>query len=183
MANIVAGRVDPLSSVVVFDSKIWDGPGRANRVPANPQLERGGATLHTANTIQELAAAAGLPAESLEKTVTDYNDAVRSNAFAKLDPARTTKRYAASPIEVPPFFAIPMCAGITYTMGGIKIDGEARVMDRNGRAIEGLYAAGTTTGGLEGGERARYVGGLSRAGVFGMKAAQHIARRVAATKT
>lgn len=181
MANILAGREDPTSAVLVFDSKIWEGPGRANRVPANPLLERSGATIHRADTLEALAAATGVAVEPLVNSVATYNDAVNTGSLDKLDPLRTVSRYAPMPIAIPPFFAIRMCAGITYTMGGIKIDGQARVVGTNGRPIEGLYAAGTTTGGLEGGERARYVGGLSRAGVFGMKAAQHIASRAAAT--
>lgn len=182
MANIVAQRADPLSAAVIFDANIWDGPGRANRVPANPQLERSGATIHRGSTLEQLASVAGLPAAALVNTVNVFNQAVRSDTLAKLDPARTTKRYKALPIVEPPFYAIQACAGITYTMGGIKIDGDGRVMGSDGCAIDGLYAAGTTTGGLEGGERARYVGGLSRAGVFGMKSAEHIAHGLAATK-
>jgi fumarate reductase flavoprotein subunit len=46
----------------------------------------------------------------------------------------------------------------------------------DGSAIDGLYAAGTTTGGLEGGEPAAYLGGLTKAGVQGLCAAEHIAR-------
>ena len=80
------------------------------------------------------------------------------------------------PILKAPFYAIPMCTGITYTMGGIRIDADARVLRPDGRAIGGLYAAGSTTGGLEGGERATYLGGLTRAGVQGLCAAEHIAR-------
>lgn len=182
MANVVAGRADPLSSVVVFDAKIWEGPGRANRVPANPQIERSGATIHKAQTIAELAAVVKLPVQALTETVNQYNQAVRTGALAHLAPARTTNRHVAMPIETPPFFALEACAGITYTMGGIKIDGETRVIGKSGKPFVGLYAAGTTTGGLEGGERVRYVGGLSRGGVFGMKAAEHIAHNLAATK-
>jgi fumarate reductase flavoprotein subunit len=83
--------------------------------------------------------------------------------------------YPAQPLVQPPFYAIPLCAGITYTMGGILIDGQARVLHEDGGAIAGLYAAGATTGGLEGGPLAGYVGGLLKAGVMGMRAAQCIA--------
>ena len=178
LANTVARRENPLSAVVVFDSKIWDGPGRAGRIPANPQLERSGATIFRGNTMGELVAAARLPCAALADSVMEYNSALHSGSLAKLAPRRTTTSYAAMPIEVSPLYVIQACAGITYTMGGIRINGEGRVAGRNGRSIEGFYAAGTTTGGLEGGERVHYVGGLSRAGVFGMKAAEHIARSV-----
>ena len=67
-----------------------------------------------------------------------------------------------------------MCAGITYTMGGIVIDEFARVLDTGGSVIPGLFAAGTTTGGLEGGPAIGYVGGLVRSSVMGFRAAEKI---------
>ncbi|HEX4892208.1 MAG TPA: FAD-binding protein, partial [Hyphomicrobiaceae bacterium] len=65
--------------------------------------------------------------------------------------------------------------GITYTMGGIRVDGSSRARRAGGGIVEGLYAAGSTTGGLEGGARAAYIGGLTKAGVQGLLAAEHIA--------
>ena len=41
--------------------------------------------------------------------------------------------------------------------------------------IAGLYAAGACTGGLEGGPQTGYIGGLLKAGVMGLRAAQSIA--------
>ena len=45
----------------------------------------------------------------------------------------------------------------------------------NGSAIAGLYAAGGSTGGLEGGGALGYVGGLIKACVFGLRVAEHAA--------
>jgi fumarate reductase flavoprotein subunit len=72
--------------------------------------------------------------------------------------------------------AIPICPGITYTMGGIAINGHGRVLRPDGSVITGLYAAGSTTGGLEGGGRVGYVGGLVKAGVMGLRAGEHVAQ-------
>ena len=55
------------------------------------------------------------------------------------------------PIKTAPFYAIPLCTAITNTMGGIAIDGDCRVLDTGGKPIPGLYAAGSTIGGLDGG--------------------------------
>ena len=79
------------------------------------------------------------------------------------------------PIAQAPYYAVPLCAGITYTMGGIAIDPDGRVQRQGGGAISGLYAVGATTGGLEGGSGIGYVGGLIRAATFGMRAAECIA--------
>ena len=43
--------------------------------------------------------------------------------------------------------------------------------------IDGLYAAGGSTGGLEGGGALGYVGGLIKACVFGFRVAEHAAAR------
>jgi fumarate reductase flavoprotein subunit len=67
-----------------------------------------------------------------------------------------------------------VCAGITYTLNGIAIDEWSRVLDRNGRVMPGLYAAGSTTGGLEGRERVGYVGGLCKAAVTGLRAGEDV---------
>ena len=63
------------------------------------------------------------------------------------------------------------------TMDGIAIDGHGRVKQRDGMPIDGLYAAGGTTGGLEGGGALGYVGGLIKACVFGLRVAEDAARR------
>nr|WP_173025560.1 FAD-binding protein [Acidovorax sp. SRB_14] len=55
---------------------------------------------------------------------------------------------------------VPAIAGITYAMSGISIDGDGRILTREGQPIPGLYAAGCASGGLEGGEKTGYVGGL-----------------------
>ena len=60
-------------------------------------------------------------------------------------------------------------------MGGIRVDGASRVLRNDGSVIAGLYAAGSTTGGLEGGGKAAYIGGLAKAGVQGLLAAESIA--------
>jgi fumarate reductase flavoprotein subunit len=69
---------------------------------------------------------------------------------------------------------MPICAAITNTMGGILVDGHGRVLDKNDKPIPGLYAAGSTVGGLDGGPHAGYVGGLIKA-VIGLLAAEAIA--------
>lgn len=56
-------------------------------------------------------------------------------------------------LDTAPFYAIKIAPGIHHTMGGIKIDTEAHVIDTDGNIIPGLYAAGETTGGIHGGNR------------------------------
>ena len=81
-------------------------------------------------------------------------------------------------INTAPFLAIPTVPGITYTMGGIVTNEKGQVMSNNNAVIPGLSAAGATTGGLEGGEQAAYIGGLMKSGVFGMIAAEEAANQI-----
>ena len=43
--------------------------------------------------------------------------------------------------------------GCLHTMGGIKINAQAEVVNQAGKTIPGLYAAGEVTGGVHGGNR------------------------------
>ncbi|HYM73652.1 MAG TPA: FAD-dependent oxidoreductase [Stellaceae bacterium] len=177
ITNDLARLDDPLCATVICDAPIWEVAGKAAQIPPNPQLLAGGGTLHRADTLAALAAAAGLPPDQLAETVAVYNDAVRFNRLATLLPERSSRSGPPQRIETPPFFAIPICAGITNTMGGIAIDGHGRVKRPDGTVIAGLYAAGGATGGLEGGGALGYVGGLIKACVFGVRVAEDAAGR------
>jgi hypothetical protein len=59
-------------------------------------------------------------------------------------------------------------------MGGIVVDGNGAVLDRNDTPLPGLFAAGSTVGGLDGGPNAGYVGGLIKA-TIALRAAEAIA--------
>ena len=176
VANTIARLANPLSAWALFDHAIWEGPGRAARIPANPQLANAGGTIIRANSLLELAAKTGISAERLELTVSAYNHALASAQTASLTPPRSAQPIVPLPIAQPPYYAVPLCAGMTYTFGGIFTDGDARVMSTRGAPIAGLYAVGATTGGLEGGAGGGYVGGLIKGVAFGMRAAEHIAQ-------
>jgi succinate dehydrogenase/fumarate reductase flavoprotein subunit len=73
--------------------------------------------------------------------------------------------------EVPDVYryAVHVIAGITHTIGGIRIDSKARVIHEDGTPIDGLYAAGADAGGISTGG---YSSGLASALVFGRIAAE-----------
>ena len=176
IANAIAAQADPFSTTLIFDHAIWEGPGRGGLIPVNPHLPAVGGTMHSANDLDELARQLGMEPRRLVDTVRTYNDGIKNGTLAALDPARRTSRHAALPIAVAPYYAAPVCAGITATMGGIAINEHAQALREDGSAITGLYAAGGATGGLEGGPEIGYVGGLVKCGVTGLAAAEHIAR-------
>lgn len=177
--NAIAKLPDPLSTFVVFDDAIWKGPGRDWLLPANPYLIRAGGELTSGTTLADLAAKTGLPAEALSQTVAAHNDAVL--AGKPIEPARTLAAKG-WPIRQGPFHALPVCAGITYTMGGILTDTRARVLSEERTVIPGLLAVGATTGGLEGGSFSGYSGGLSKSSVFGLIAGETLAETLQAPK-
>lgn len=172
VANRIAALTDPASATVVWDEAIWRGPGRSRFMAVNPALEKRGATLFRANSLGELAAAAGIDPDGLVATVEVHNAAVLRGGGAGLVPARTIGDLAPLPIARPPFYAAPAAAGLTYTMGGLKVDALSRVVAREGGVFPNLFAVGGTSGGLEGGEKPLYAGGLVKAAATGWRAAR-----------
>ena len=102
----------------------------------------------TGETIAELAEAIGAPADALADTMEKWNACVE----AKEDPDFGRVSFA-NPLDQAPFYAIKVQPGIHHTMGGIKINDNAEVVDTNGQVIEGLFAAGEVTGGVHGNNR------------------------------
>ena len=182
LVNAMARLDDPLGAVVVFDAAAWEDAKSVDIVPPNPSLVENGGTVWQAASLDELAGIAGLDCGALLATVAAHNDAIASGAFEDLDPPRTITTHLASPVQQPPFHAIPLCAGITVTMGGIVVDGAARVVRPDDTPIPGLYAAGSIVGGIEGGPRAGYVGGLIKAFLLGLVAAETVAGTISGSK-
>jgi fumarate reductase flavoprotein subunit len=175
ITNAIAKLADPLSASVVLSRKIWDEVATQGVSPPNPEMTRNGGVLIEGADLAAIARAIDVPGAALAATVADYNAAVTSGALARLSPVRTEKKAKAHLIEAP-YCAIKVCAGVTNTMGGIDIDADAHVLTGDGTAIPGLYAAGSTTGGLEGGPNVGYVGGIVKAFVLGLRAGEAAAR-------
>ena len=121
-------------------------------------------------TLKELAGKIGVPDGALEETVAKYNaafDAKNDSEFKRPDLPR--------PIRNPKFYAIGVQPGIHYTMGGLKIDTETRVIGKDGKPIPGLFAAGEVTGGVHGANR---LGGnsISETITFGLIAGNSAAK-------
>lgn len=142
-----------------------------------------------ADTVEELAERLGVPAGRLVETLDAYNASVAPDAVDRFDPftldgvsaepaGQPRKSNWAQPIDRPPFVAYPVTCGITFTYGGLKIDGDARVHDTEGRAMPGLYATGEIAGEFF---HHNYPGGagLVRGAVFGRIAGTSAARREA----
>ena len=120
------------------------------------------------DTIEELAEKIGADEKTLADTIAKWNQAVESG---KDDLGRTTGM--SRQLTHPDYMAIHIAPAVHYTMGGIKINHFTQVLDDNDDVINGLFAAGETSGGLHGNNR---IGGNSIAEtvVFGRQAGQQV---------
>jgi predicted oxidoreductase len=78
-------------------------------------------------------------------------------------------------LREPPFWAVEFQPTITFSLGGLRVDAHGRVLDRDGAAIGGLYAAGGDAGGLQG---PHYVAGLMLGMVFGPRAVEAVKEEI-----
>ncbi len=101
-----------------------------------------------ADTLEEAAAFFEIDAEELKATVERYNSYVAEGKDPEFN-----KRSLPSTIEKAPFYILKAAPAVHHTMGGIRINTEAQVLDVDGNIIKGLYAAGEVTGGIHGTNR------------------------------
>jgi succinate dehydrogenase/fumarate reductase flavoprotein subunit len=159
---------------VVFDERIrreridvdlMGIPGiEATRVPEKlVQLRELGASIVTADAPDELATAMeaefGVPAANMADTLRTFNGT--TDPINELDPPR---RRDHAPITEAPLRAIACASGITYTMGGLKVDADMRLP---GERLDGVFAAGADAGNVF---EDVYGGGLGWAAVSGRRA-------------
>ncbi|MBR0741989.1 FAD-dependent oxidoreductase [Bradyrhizobium liaoningense] len=137
-------------------------------------------------TLEALAAKAGIDAKAFTETVKQFNATAPLGydaAFGK--GSKAYNRYQGdamhgpnpciAPIENGPFYAIKMVIGDLGTYAGIVTDENARALDAEGRVIPGLYAAGNDMASIMGGN---YPGAgitLGPALTFGYIAGRHLA--------
>jgi flavocytochrome c len=97
--------------------------------------------------LTQLAKSYAIPENSLRETVEAYN----SYVLARQDKAfEKPILEGAQPLLEAPFYGIRLWPKVHHTMGGIRINTDAQVINLDGHPIEGLYAAGEVTGGVHG---------------------------------
>jgi fumarate reductase flavoprotein subunit len=154
---------DPRGFTAVFDDALWESAGQDNpfgMAVANPELVQRGGHFVTASDIPTLATQLGMDPVALRLSIDAHNAAP-----------------GARPITTLPFHAARVVPGITFTMGGPQINEHAEILDVDGNPLPGLYAAGSTSGGVHGGPRGGYIGGLAAAATFGLIAAESVRGR------
>lgn len=138
-----------------------------NHAPAVRFYDSIGMVVH-GQTIDELAKNIDVDADNLTQTIETWNQAVvnQDDQFGR-------KTGMDRQLNHPEFMAIHIAPSVHYTMGGIKINHYTQVLNQDDQVINGLFAAGETSGGLHGNNR---IGGNSIAEtvVFGRQAGQRI---------
>ena len=127
---------------IIFDQKLRDN------LKAIEKYVKSGITVQ-ADTIEGLAEQLGIDPATLAKTLNDWNEIVKNQRDTQF--GRTTGMK--EDLTTAPYYAIKIAPGIHHTMGGVKINTAAEVINTEGAAIPGLFAAGEVCGGVHGGNR------------------------------
>ncbi|OBG86511.1 3-ketosteroid-delta-1-dehydrogenase [Mycobacterium sp. E802] len=153
-----AGPGENIPAWLIFDQQyrdrfIFAGLQPGQRIPKK-WLESG--VIVKADTLEELAAKTGLPADAFAATIDRFNGFARSGVdedFHRGDSAYD--RYYGDPTNKPnpnlgeikhgPFYAAKMVPGDLGTKGGIRTDVHGRALRDDDSVIEGLYAAGNVS--------------------------------------
>ncbi|HET6522872.1 FAD-dependent oxidoreductase [Sphingopyxis sp.] len=173
---------------VIADQRIHDETPGADKALDEIIAEGGNWGTHgnviIANSIQEFAEAlsrAGVYKGAFLKTIEEYNLAIEEGRQDLLPIPRSSSNGSGEwAIGKPPFYAIPVRVNPYFTMGGLRINGDAQVLDVQGAAIPNLYAPPPLGGGVQ---SEIYTGGVACAGTFGFRAARHAVSALRATRT
>ena len=141
---VSAGELEQTGSYayIIFDQRLRDG------LKAIEKYVSTGITVQ-ADTIEGLAEQLDIDPATLAETLATWNQYVAD----KKDPEFGRDTGMDNDLSQAPYYAIKVAPGIHHTMGGVRIDTKAQVIDTNGKPIPGLFAAGEVTGGVHGGNR------------------------------
>ncbi|HEX3548019.1 MAG TPA: 3-oxosteroid 1-dehydrogenase [Mycobacterium sp.] len=182
------GPGENIPSWLVFDQQYRDRYIFAGLQPGQriPKKWMDSGVIVQADTLEELAARAGLPAEALKANVDRFNGFARSGVDEDFKRGESAyDRYYGDPTNKPnpnlgeirhaPFYAAKMVPGDLGTKGGVRTDIHGRAMRDDGSIIDGLYAAGNVSAPVMGHTYPGPGGTIGPAMTFGYLAALHVA--------
>lgn len=161
------------------------GMAKPRPVPLFPYLSSG--YLVRARTLPELAAKCGIDPDGLLATVEKFNADARRGVDTEFQRGSTpfnryggdvsyTPNPSLAPLEKGPFYAVRVVPGSFGTFAGLATDGHARVVDADGRPIEGLYAVGADQANVMAGHYPAGGVNIGPALAFGYVAGRELAR-------
>lgn len=128
------------SAFLVFDDNVRDGLKAIEKY-----VQKGYAK---AGTLDELSQQFNINADALKATIEKYNSFQAAN-----DDKDFGRKIMQTPLNKGSYYVIEVKPGLHHTMGGLRINTNAEVLNKDGVAIKGLYAAGEVTGGVHGANR------------------------------
>ena len=94
-----------------------------------------------ADTLEEACEPFGIDAAALSKTIEQWNSYVDQGADPDFSYRGTMHK-----VDTPPYYIMAYKPAVHYTMGGLRINPNAEVLDTAGNPIPGLFAAGEVAG-------------------------------------
>lgn len=179
---------EPVASWLIcthdFQRRYGLGISRPFPIPVGPFIQSG--YLKSAYTLEGLARVCGIDAKGLQTTVDDYNRHAQTGQDPQFGRGSTPyNRKQGDPLHKPnpcvapiskgPFYAIKVEPGCFGTFAGLKTNEHAQVLNADGQAIKGLYAAGTDMASIMGGYYPAGGINLGPALTFGYIAGRHMA--------
>ncbi len=155
----------------IFDARIAN---IARQFEDFRQAEAQGAIID-ADSIEQLASRLKLPVAAVKESFAEVERFKQTGG---------TDRFGRSFIGIaplsPPFKAVRVTGALFHTQGGLAVDRQARVIDRNGRTLPNLFAAGGAAAGVSGSQAGGYLSGngLLTATVLGRIAGSSAAAQV-----
>jgi fumarate reductase flavoprotein subunit len=98
-----------------------------------------------ASTLADLASLLGLDSAELTTQVASYNAAAGGATPDKLG----RQNFGLGPLDGP-WYGCKVVPGLFHTQGGLRVDGDARVMGVNDQPVPGLFAGGGAAAGISG---------------------------------
>ena len=135
---------------LVMDQETFDVWKEALGYDVQPYLDANGTALPVfghCDTLEEAAEAAGVDGAALTETVEVYNSYVEAGEDA--DFGRSAE-YMTTPIGDGPYYIVEQKPRFATTMGGLVIDTDLHVINKDGDIIPGLFASGEVVGGVMG---------------------------------
>src|SRR5262249_55077858 len=138
-AKTVLKQAEP--TFALFDQKIFDIAAAEEEFVE--LSDHGG--FKSAQTAEALAEALKVPASSLADELKVYNAAAQGGAADRFG----RRDFGVAPLHGR-LYGCRVIPGLFHTQGGLRIDGDARVLRKDGSAIPNLFAGGGAAAGISG---------------------------------
>lgn len=174
-------RQEGMMGVLIFDSRVHkEHVTQVNPLPEDSRdalvlWRRIGARIEQDDTLDGLLEKLydlGMAVGPARRTLKAYDDAAKAGSDRDLPVQRRQNLHRC---HMPPFYAVPVHADITFTEGGLRVDESCQALDPTGAPLPGLYVVGEAAGLIS---NASQAGGLATGIVTGLRAGRHAAERV-----